>query len=162
MNPARRRANVGGHIFQKSDDVVVRPLFNFGNLVDLELPFLANGRGVFFRNQTQPSHRFAGDSFNFQPDLEFARLRPDRAHLRPGITVNHPGNIKALAKAGKVYYKKKTLRTAEPPERFEIYFAELSRPWRAKIGRDLQLALCRCRVNRRRWPRFRGCSWRRN
>src|SRR5213596_3428141 len=138
MNPARRRANVGRYIFQKSDDVVVRPLFNFGNLIDLELPFLANGRGVFFRNQTQPSHRFAGDSFNFQPDLEFARLRPDRAHLRPGITVNHPGNIKALAKAGKCLLQKENAPAAEPPERFENYFSELSRPWRVKIGRDLR------------------------
>src|SRR6266480_321386 len=161
MNPARRPANVGGYIFQKSDDIVVCPLFNFGNLIDLELPFLANGRGVFFRNQTQPSHRFTGDGLNFQPDLEFARLRPDRAHLRPGITVNHPGNIKALLKAGKCLLQKENA-PAELPERFEIYFAELSKLWRAKIGRGLRPSPDRCQADRPRWRRFRGCSWRRN
>src|SRR6267143_4921676 len=103
MDPTRGRANVGGNVFEKRDDVVVGPLFNFGDLIDLELPFLANEGGVFFGNQTQPRHRFAGDGFDFQPDLKFAFVRPDSAHLRSGITVNHPGNIKALPNAEKRY-----------------------------------------------------------
>ena len=44
MDPARGRANVGGDVFEKSDDIVVRPLFNFDDLINLELPFLANDK----------------------------------------------------------------------------------------------------------------------
>src|SRR6266404_2645406 len=137
MDPTRGRPNVGGDVFEKCDDVVVRPLFNFGDLIDLELPFLANDCCVFFRDQTQPRHRFAGDGFDFEPDLKFAFVRPDSAHLRSGITVNHPANIKAPPKAEKRLLQKENAPAAEPPERFENYFSEFSRPWRAKTGRDL-------------------------
>ena len=126
MDPARGRANVGGDVFEKSDDVVVRPLFNFGDLVDLELPFLPNDGGVFFGNQTQPRHRFAGDGFDFEPDLKFAFIRPDGAHLRSGITVNHPGNIKALPKAGKRLLQKENAPAAQLPERSKITFPNLA------------------------------------
>src|SRR5438067_13350068 len=126
MAPARGWANVGGDVFEKSDDVVVRPLFNFGDLIDLDLPLLANDRGVFFRNQTQPRHRFAGDGFDFEPDLKFAFVRPDGAHPRSGITVNHPGNIKALPKAGKRLLQKENAPAAEPPERLKITFSNLA------------------------------------
>jgi hypothetical protein len=126
MDPARGRANIRRNVFEKSDDVMVRPLFNFGDLIDLELPFLANDRGVFFRNQTQPRHRFAGDGFDFEPDLKFAFVRPDGAHPRSGITVNHPGNIKALPKAGKRLLQKENAPAAEPPERLKITFPKLA------------------------------------
>src|SRR5438067_1688653 len=122
VDPTRGRANVGGDVFEKSDDVVVRAPFNFGDLIDLELSFLANSRGVFFRDQTQPRHRFAGDGFDFEPDLKFAFIRPDGAHLRSGITVNHPGNIKALPKAGKGLLQKENAPVVEPPERLQITF----------------------------------------
>src|SRR6476620_5313513 len=126
MDPTCGRANVGGNVFEKSDDVVIGLLFNFGDLIDLELPFLANDRCVFFRNQTQPRHRFAGDGFDFQPDLKFAAVRPDGAHLRSGITVNHPGNIKALPKAGKRLLQKENAPAAQPPERLKIAFPTLA------------------------------------
>jgi len=32
-----------------------------------------------------------------QPNFKLALIRPDFAHLRPGITVDHAGNIKATA-----------------------------------------------------------------
>src|SRR6267142_970915 len=126
MDPTRGWANVGGDVFEKSDDVVVRPLFNFGNLIDLELPFLANDRCVFLRNQTQPRHRFAGGGFDFQPDLKFAFVRPDGAHLRSGITVNHLANIKAPPKAEKRLLQKENAPAAEPPERLKITFPNLA------------------------------------
>ena len=126
MDPTRGRADIRRNVFEKSDDVVVGPLFNFGDLIDLELPFLANDRGVFFRNQTQPRHRFAGDGFDFQPDLKFAFVRPDGAHLRSGITVNHPGNIKALPKAGKRLLQKENAPAAQLPERSKITFPKLA------------------------------------
>src|SRR5438270_786966 len=158
MDPARRWADIRGNIFQKSNDVMVSSLFDFGDLIDLELPFFANDRCIFFRDQTQPRHRFAGDGFDFEPDLEFAFIRPDRAHLRSGITVNHPGNIKGLPKAGKRLLRKENAPAAQPPERLN-YFSEFSRPWRAKTGRDLRLVPDRCRASRPRWRRFRGCFW---
>jgi hypothetical protein len=40
-------------------------------------------------------HRLAGENFNIQPNLKLALIRPDFAHLWPGITVNHRRNIKA-------------------------------------------------------------------
>src|SRR5205085_12344396 len=134
MDPARGRANVGGDVFEKSDDVVVRPLFNFGDLIDLELPFLANDRGVFFRNQTQPRHRFAGDGFDFEPDLKFAFVRPDGAHLRSGITVNHPENIKALPNPGKRLLQKENAPAAQPLERLKITLPNFTSLWLAKTG----------------------------
>ena len=48
MDPTRGRANVGGDVFEKSNDVVIRPLFDFGDLIDLERPFLANDRASSF------------------------------------------------------------------------------------------------------------------
>ena len=141
MDPARGRANVGSHIFQKRDDVVVRSLFNLKDLLDIELPFFANNCGVFLRNQPQPCHRFAGEGFNFEPDLEFALVRPDGAHLRPGITVNHPGNIKALPKAEKRLLQKENAPAAEPPERLKIAFPNLAdlRAQKSAVIFDLHL-----------------------
>src|SRR5437879_4408977 len=119
MNPARRRADVRCNIFEKGDDVVVRALLNLGDLGDVELPFFTNGHGIFPWNQAQPRHLFASDGFNVEPDLEFARVRPDSAHFRPGITINHRGNIKALPKAGKRLLQKENTPAAEPPERLK-------------------------------------------
>src|SRR5206468_3188596 len=55
-----------------------------------------NLRSVLFRNLAKLCHRFAGEDFNFQPDLKFSLIRPDPAHLRPGITVDHARNIRRL------------------------------------------------------------------
>jgi hypothetical protein len=40
-------------------------------------------------------HRLAGENLDIQPNLKLALVRPDFAHLWPGITINHSGNIKA-------------------------------------------------------------------
>jgi hypothetical protein len=40
-------------------------------------------------------HRLAGENLNIQPNLKLALVRPDFAHLWPGITIDHPRNIKA-------------------------------------------------------------------
>src|SRR5438094_5067645 len=119
MDPARRRPNVRGDVFEKRDDVVVRSLFNLKDLIELELSFFANSRSIFLWNQAQPRHRFAGDGFDFEPDLEFARVRPDGAHFWPGITVNHRSTIKALPKAGKRLLQKENAPGAESPERLK-------------------------------------------
>jgi hypothetical protein len=46
--------------------------------------------------------------------------------LRSGVTVNHPGNIKALPKAGKRLLQKENAPAAEPPERLKITFPKLA------------------------------------
>src|ERR1051326_4335183 len=58
---------------------------------------------------------------------------------------------------GSACAKKQNAPAAEPPERFEIYLAVLSRPSRGGSGRDLLLVLYHSRVNRRQWRRFHDC-----
>ena len=50
---------------------------------------LANFLGVFFRNLAELGHRFDCQQFDFQPDLKFARVRPNLSHLWPGIAIDH-------------------------------------------------------------------------
>src|SRR4030095_8602976 len=95
MNPSRSRSDRFGYIFEKSDDVVIGSLFDFEDLRDRESRSLSNLSSVLFRNLAKLCHRLAGEHFNFQPDLKLSLVRPDSAHLRPGITVDHAGKIKA-------------------------------------------------------------------
>src|SRR5262245_49524637 len=95
MNPARRRSDRFSDIFEKSDDVVIGSLFDLEDLGDRKSRAFSNLRSVLFRNLAKFRHRLAGEHFNFQPDLKLALVRPDFAHLRPGITIDHVGNIKA-------------------------------------------------------------------
>src|SRR6476620_1421198 len=97
MNPARRRPDRFGYILEKSDNVVVSSPFDFEDLRNREPRPFSNLSSVLFRNLAKLCHCLAGEHFNFQPDFKFALVRPDFAHLRPGITVNHAGNIKATA-----------------------------------------------------------------
>src|SRR4030095_7284903 len=101
MNPSRSRSDRFGYIFEKSDYVVIGSLFDFEDLLDRESRSLSNLSSVLFRNLAKLCHRFASEHFNFQPDFKLALVRPDFAHLRPGITVDHSGNIKATAMSGK-------------------------------------------------------------
>src|SRR5436190_19152116 len=89
MDPARGGADIRCDVFEKSDDVVICPFLDLVDLIDLEFSFFANDRGVFPGNQTEPRHRLAGDGFDLKPDFEFALVRPDSAHFRPGITDDH-------------------------------------------------------------------------
>jgi hypothetical protein len=95
VNPARRRAYRFSNVFEKSDNVMVSSLFNLQDLRDRKPRALSDFGGVFLRDLAKLSHRLAGEHFNFQPDFKFALVRPDFAHLRPRITVNHASNIKA-------------------------------------------------------------------
>src|SRR4029077_17447484 len=97
MNPARRRSHRFGDIFEKSDDVVIGSLFNFEDLRNGESRPFSNPSSVLSRNLAKLCHCLAGEHFNFKPDLKLALVRPDFAHLRPGIAVDHGGNIKATA-----------------------------------------------------------------
>src|SRR5438046_10051762 len=95
MDPARWRAYRLSNVFEKSDDVVVRSLFDFQNLRNRKSRSLLNFGSVLLRNLAKVRHRLTSEYFNLQPDLELALVRPDFAHLWPGITVDHCGKIKA-------------------------------------------------------------------
>src|SRR5437773_11918100 len=101
MNPARRRPDRFGYILEKSDDVVVSSLFDFENLRNREPRSFSNLSSILFRNLAKLRHCLAGEHFNFPPDFKLSLVRPDVAHLRPGITVDHAGNIKGSAMSEK-------------------------------------------------------------
>src|SRR5262245_8533145 len=101
MNPSRSWSDRFGYILEKSDDVVIGLLFDFEDLRDRESRSLSNLSSVLFRNLAQLCHRLAGEHLNFQPDLKLSLVRPDFAHLRPRITVDHTGIIKARRIGGK-------------------------------------------------------------
>ena len=89
VDPARRGAYIRCDIFKKCDYIVISPLLDLVDLIDLEFSFLANDGGVLLRNQTKPRHSVTGESFDLEPDFEFALVRPDSAHFRPRITGDH-------------------------------------------------------------------------
>src|SRR6266513_4849315 len=95
MDPARRRAYRLSNVFEKSDDVVVRSLFDFQNLRNRKSRSLSNFRSVLLWNLAKVCHPLTSEYFNLQPDLELPLVRPDFAHLWPGITVDHCVKIKA-------------------------------------------------------------------
>src|SRR4029077_722236 len=95
MDPARCWPDRFGDVFEKSDDVVVRSLFDFENLRNRKSRSLANLGGVLLWDLAKLRHRLAGEHLNLQPNLELALIRPDLAHLWPGITVDHCTKIKA-------------------------------------------------------------------
>ena len=94
-------------VFQERDDVVVRAFFYLGYFGDGKTGPLPNLRCVRFRNLAQLGHRFTGQRFDLQPDLELALFRPKLTHLRPGITIDHPRKIKARRETESVLYAKK-------------------------------------------------------
>src|SRR5579864_4150397 len=121
MNPARRRTDRGRHVFQKGDDVVVRPLFDLENFGDRKPRFLADFSCVLFWDLAERGHRFASEDFDLQPDLVFALVRPDLAHLGTGITINHPAKIDCRGERESVLSAKKIAPADNPPERFEKF-----------------------------------------
>src|SRR6266699_699835 len=97
MDPARCWPHRFSNVFEKSDDVVICSLLDLQDSGNGEPRSLPNFCSVLFWNLAKLRHRLAGEHFNLQPDLKLALVRPDFAHLRPGITVDHAGNIKATA-----------------------------------------------------------------
>ena len=107
MNPARGRPDRSGDVFQKGDDVVVRALLDFRDLRNGEARPLSNFGRVLFRNLAELGHRLAGKQFDLKPDLELALVRPNVAHLRPGITIDHARKIEERAETRKCFVGKK-------------------------------------------------------
>src|SRR5437667_10230199 len=102
MYPARSWSDRFSDVFEKSDDVVVRSLLDLQNLRNRKSRALSNFRSVLLWNLAKLRHRLAGEHFNLQPNLELALVRPDFAHLRPGITIDHRAKIKSLPRISKM------------------------------------------------------------
>src|SRR4029453_14551251 len=122
MNPARRSPDRFGYIFEKSDNVVIGSLFDFEDLRNREPRPSSNLSSILFRNSAKLCHCLAGELFNFPPDLNLSLVRPDFAHFRSGITVDHAGNIKA---------------TAVSEKRFRPDWPKIQ-PWRALFSAHLR------------------------
>ena len=105
MNPTRCRSNRRGDVFEERDDIMIGSLFDLEDFRNREARPLSNLSGVFFWNLAALGHRFAGENFNLEPDLKFARVRPELAHLRPRITIDHRENIKAPFRRGKCFMR---------------------------------------------------------
>src|SRR5262245_26649874 len=80
---------------------MVGSLFDLEDLRDGEFRPLSNLSSVLFRNLAELRHCLAGEHFNFQPDLKLSLVRPDFAHLRPGITIDHARNIEGTVESEK-------------------------------------------------------------
>src|SRR6266478_6239255 len=107
MNPARCWSDRSGNVFEKSDNVVICSLFDLGNFWNGETRSLANFRCVLLWNLAQLCHRLASEDFNLQPNLKLPLVRPDLAHLWPGITIDHFRKIKARGEREKRFVYKK-------------------------------------------------------
>src|SRR5436190_9400049 len=88
MNPARRRPDRFGYIFEKSDNVVVSSLFDFEDLRNREPRPFSNLGGVLFRNLAKFRHCLAREHLNFQPDFERGRRR-DRSEEHTSELQSH-------------------------------------------------------------------------
>src|SRR5882757_11510182 len=95
MNPPCCRPDRTGNIFEKSNHIVIRPLFNLQDFRNGKARTLPNLRSILLRNLAEFRHRLAGKNLDIQPNLKLALVRPDFAHLWPGITIDHSRNIKA-------------------------------------------------------------------
>jgi hypothetical protein len=89
MNPTRGRANGSGDIFKKGNDIVVCPLLDLENFRNRKTRPFPDFSRVLFRDLAELGHRFAREQFDLKPNLEFALVGPDIAHLRPRVTIDH-------------------------------------------------------------------------
>ncbi len=89
MNPSSCRSDVGGDVFEESDDVVLRALFDLVDFIDGEPRLGADGPASSIGIDPSLGEGLAGEHFNFEPDREFALLRPEGAHFGTGIPGNH-------------------------------------------------------------------------
>src|SRR5438067_13154138 len=101
MNPARGWPDRLRNVLEESDNVVIRPLLDFGDLGNRESRALANRLRIGFRDLAEFRHGLAGEDFDLEPNLEFPLLGPKLAHGSAGITIDHRTNIESKADAGK-------------------------------------------------------------
>src|SRR6188474_2108705 len=110
MHPARGRTDRCGHVLQKGNDVMVCSLLDFRDLAAGKARALPDFNRVRLWNLTRLCHCLASEGLDLEPDLELAVFRPELAHLRPGIAVNHPPKIRAGRGSESVLYTTKRRR----------------------------------------------------
>jgi len=113
MDPARRGPHAGRNILKKCDNVVIGALLNLVNLRRREAGALPNFHRIGRRDFPDRGHRFAGENFDLEPDLEFPLLRPKVAHGSAGITINHCPNIEKTRTAAKRFVQKRSVARAD-------------------------------------------------
>src|SRR5207244_1330611 len=77
----------------------------------------ANFNRVLFGNLAKLRHRLAGEHLDLQPNLKLTFVRPDFAHLWPGIAIDHSGKIKAGGLGEKRFSLTKKTPTGQLSER---------------------------------------------
>ena len=80
---------MGSDIFKESQNIVSCADLIATHLPNVEFGFSANRTGVLARDDSAVGHRFAGQNLNFQPPRKLSLFRPQRTHLRAGISGNH-------------------------------------------------------------------------
>jgi hypothetical protein len=85
---------------------VVGSFFDLCDLRDRKTGALSDFRRVLCGDLTKLGHRFTGQDFDLEPNLELALVRPKIAHLRPGISIDHVKRIKARTETESVLYAK--------------------------------------------------------
>src|ERR1700719_2135039 len=107
MDPTRGWSDRGRDIFQERDYVMISALLDLEDFRDRKTRFLANLGSILFGNLAELGHCLASKQFDLQPDLVFTLIRPDLAHLRTGITIDHPAKIDCPAERESVLWRKK-------------------------------------------------------
>ena len=81
--------NILGDVRQERDDVVVRDRLDLMDAVDIEFCFRANVLGSLFRDLSEFGHGIAGSHLDIQDLLPLVLDRPEMAHFRLSITLDH-------------------------------------------------------------------------
>ena len=84
-----------GQMRQERDDVMLGHRLDLVDARDVEvrIPGLPHGFGVFAGDDAQIGHRIAGMGLDLVPDAEFRLRRPDGDHFGAGITGDHGGTL---------------------------------------------------------------------
>ena len=128
------------YIFKKGDHIVVRALFDLVHACNVERCFPSNDDGIFLRDSAKKSHRFAGENFDLEPNLQLALLAPKRAHLRQGIASDHRASVDLGTRQRPMKFcAPKNSRRRSPPARSpdedEAQLGNLGRPPRGWHGK---------------------------
>ena len=91
---------------------MIRPLLDLQDLGDGELRPLADLPRILLRDLAELGHRLAGERLDFEPDLEFAFVRPQLAHLWPRVAVDHARKLEAQRRGGKGFCTRKSAAPA--------------------------------------------------
>src|SRR4051794_28917536 len=120
MHPARGRADGRRDILQKRDHIVIGSLLDLRDLRNRKPRAFPDFLRIGSRNLSQGRHRLAGQRLDLEPDFEFPLFRPQLAHLRAGVTLDHASKIKAGLRSESVLYARKRRGRSGPAALSEI------------------------------------------